>query len=190
MASVDLSRPCPCCPQQIGPVFITRSFGCALGALASTYLYGRMRKNTVIYVSMQALMAVLVYLPFTASKWSLHAALLAAGLFTAIVDTGCQIMTQRLYGATAGSYLGANLLAYSVSGACVPVLAYITDSLVKQYAILAAMTGVIGVIIFLPPAPETVPGMMEVRERASIVTDQWMGCNGRVFTPLSHKQTP
>ena len=148
--------------RQISAVFLTRSFGCLLGALVSTHLYGKMRKNTVIYLSLQALMAVVASLPFITSEWTLHVTLLAAGFFASIVDTGCQIMTQRLYGAKAGHYLGANVLAYSVSGACVPVIAYVTDSFVAQYAVVAAMTGAIGVLIFLPPAPETLPGVMEV----------------------------
>ena len=51
---------------------------------------------------------VLILLAFCASIWYLHVLFASLGFGTAVVDTGCQIMTRKAHGRNAGPWLGAN----------------------------------------------------------------------------------
>lgn len=108
------------------------------------------------------LTAVLLYMPFLSSVVNLHISFFMLGLSTAIIDTGCQIMTRKLHGSAAGPWLGANTVAFGISGALVPLIGYITGSLDIQYFILASVSCIVGVFMIVLPAPEKYEGLLEV----------------------------
>lgn len=109
------------------------------------------------------LTAVLMYMPFISSVYTLHGAFFGLGLCTAITDTGCQIMTRKLHGAKAGPWLGANTVVFGISGALVPLIGYLTGSLFVQYVILAAVSCLVAAFLIILPAPEKYEGLLEVR---------------------------
>eukprot|EP01035_Chromulina_nebulosa_P018367 gene18367-24064_t len=78
-----------------------------------------------------------------------------AGLATAITDTGCQIMTRKLHGKAAGPWLGANTVAFGITGAIVPVIEIFTTSLVFQYDVMAAIVLAVSSLIAFGPNPES-----------------------------------
>lgn len=108
------------------------------------------------------LTTVLMYMYFITSVVILHGAFFALGLCTAITDTGCQIMTRKLHGAKAGPWLGANTVAFGVSGALVPLIGYLTGSLFIQYVILATVSCMVAAFLIVLPAPEKYEGLLEV----------------------------
>lgn len=101
---------------------------------------------------------MLVYMPFITSVWTLHGAFLAIGFSTSVIDTGCQIMTQKIHGTKAGPWIGANTVALSITGVAPPSVGYLTAdySLFAQYVVVAA-TGCLAASTFfaLLPAQES-----------------------------------
>jgi hypothetical protein len=91
---------------EIGTVFITRGIGAILGAIASAKLYQWFAGNYVMFGGLLFVTLLLVGLPFVKSDILLHVFFLFLGLGTAITDTGCQIMTRKLHGKSAGPWLG------------------------------------------------------------------------------------
>lgn len=148
---------------QVGSVFIARGIGAVLGAIVSSKLYIWMRGNTVMTAVLLFLTFILVYMPFVVSVYVLHGTFFLMGLCTAIIDTGCQIMTRKLHGSHAGPWLGANTVAFGISGALVPLIGYLTGSLYVQYDILSAFACMTAVFLVVLPAPEKYEGLLEVR---------------------------
>lgn len=151
-------------------MFIARGIGAVLGAVVSSKLYLWVRGNTVMSLVLLFLTSVLIYMPFITWTTTLHLAFFVLGLCTAITDTGCQIMTRKLHGAKAGPWLGANTVAFGVSGAIVPLIGYTTGSLFVQYVILAAVSVIVAAFLIILPAPEKYEGLLEVGSR---VTCAW-----------------
>lgn len=149
-------------PKQVGSVFIARGIGAVLGAVVSSKLYLWMRGNNVMSITLLVLTAVLLYMPKITTVATLLAAFFVLGLCTAITDTGCQIMTRKLHGTKAGPWLGANTVAFGISGALVPVIGYMTGSLLVQYIILSAVSCATAVFLIILPAPEKYDGLLEV----------------------------
>lgn len=131
--------------------------------MISSKLYVWLRGNTVLSTVLLFLTAILLYMPFITTVVSLHISFFLLGLSTAITDTGCQIMTRKLHGSKAGPWLGANTVVFGISGALVPLIGYLTDSLFPQYAILSGVSCVVGVFLIVLPAPERFEGLLEVR---------------------------
>jgi len=138
----------------IGSVFIARGVGAVLGAVASAKLYYWFKGNHVMTCSLLILTALLCTLPFNHNYIMLHLYFLFLGLGTAITDTGCQIMTRKLHGKAAGPWLGANTVAFGISGAFVPLIEIITEKLTIQYYIISGVIFFVTMIIFLGPNPE------------------------------------
>ncbi|CAM9797586.1 unnamed protein product [Phaeothamnion confervicola] len=154
----DLAENCGKTSTQVGSVFVARGVGAVLGAVSSAKLYRWFGGNNVMTASLSALTSWLLYMPFITNVPMLHVAFFGLGLCTAITDTGCQIMTRKVHGIGAGPWLGANTVAFGISGALVPLLAYLTGSLFVQYAILATVGLIVAMFLLVLPPPESQPG--------------------------------
>ncbi|CAM9780623.1 unnamed protein product [Ectocarpus fasciculatus] len=115
----------------------------------------------MVSVFLLLLMPILIYMPFITSVYSLYVAFLLLGLFTAITNTGCQIMTRKLHGAEAGPWLGANALAFGLSGALVPLIGYLTGSLFVVYVTLSAVSCATAMFLIILAAPRRNEGLRE-----------------------------
>lgn len=71
-------------------------------------------------------------------------------------------MTRKLHGSHAGPWLGANTVAFGISGALVPLIGYLTGSLFVQYTILSSFSCIVGAFLIVLPAPEKYEGLLEV----------------------------
>lgn len=147
---------------QIGAVFLTRGVGASIGNLISAKLYTWVRGKIAVSVTLFLLAVSLIWMPLARDVGTLHLNFLAIGFLTAIVDTGCQLMTRRLYGSAAGPWLGANTVAFGLCGAISPLIGWLTGSLVVEYSILAAVTFIIGFVLVVLPRPDSQPSLREV----------------------------
>eukprot|EP00612_Vaucheria_litorea_P003086 CAMPEP_0171460964 /NCGR_PEP_ID=MMETSP0945-20130129/5617_1 /TAXON_ID=109269 /ORGANISM="Vaucheria litorea, Strain CCMP2940" /LENGTH=305 /DNA_ID=CAMNT_0011987247 /DNA_START=78 /DNA_END=992 /DNA_ORIENTATION=+ len=142
----------------VGSVFIARGFGAICGAVTSAKLYQSINGNIVILWTILGMCAILLYLPFISTVISLHIAFMILGVSTAVTDTGCQIMTRRIHGTGAGPWLGANTVAFGLSGALVPCISYATSLLIVQYAIMSAIGIFAASSFIILPNPEKLEG--------------------------------
>ena len=149
---------------EIGSVFIARGIGAVFGAIFSAKLYRWFQGNHVMSAAMLLISAFLFGLPFNRSNVWLHMYFLALGLCTAVTDTGCQIMTRKLHGKNAGPWLGANTVAFGISGAFVPLIGIITESLTIQYYVISGIIMGVTFLIFFGPNPES-NGMIQPRPK-------------------------
>jgi predicted MFS family arabinose efflux permease len=138
----------------VGTVFIARGLGAVFGAIFSAKLYRWFQGNYVMTVSLIIICSLIATLPLNHSYSGLHVFFFFLGLGTAVTDTGCQIMTRKLHGKGAGPWLGANTVAFGISGAFVPLVELATQSLFIQYSILAGLILAIALLILLGPNPE------------------------------------
>ena len=141
----------------LGSVFIARGIGAILGAISSAKLYRSFPGNIVMTISLALITALLCILPFNKSYELLHVYFLLLGLNTAITDTGCQIMTRKLHGRAAGPWLGANTVAFGISGALVPIIEILTSKTTIQYYIISVIVGIIALWIGAGPNSEKKP---------------------------------
>lgn len=156
----DLAENCGKVSTDVGSVFIARGIGAVAGAIFSSRLYRWFGGNSVITWALLGLAGLLLSLPFITNVILLHLNFLCLGLSTAITDTGCQIMTRRVHGRRAGPWLGANTVAFGVTGAIVPALSYATTDLFLQFAILSGL-GIVTVVWFLLlPSAESLQGFI------------------------------
>ena len=139
---------------EVGTVFITRGFGAILGAIFSAKLYQWFPGNYVMFVGLLCISILLVMLPFNKSDVMLHILFLFLGVGTAVTDTGCQIMTRKLHGKTAGPWLGANTVSFGISGAFVPLIEIFTQSLYIQYFSMTFIVFSVALLLGLGPNPE------------------------------------
>jgi len=139
---------------EVGTVFITRGFGAILGAIFSAKLYQWYSGNYVMFVGLLCISILLMMLPFNKSDIMLHILFLFLGVGTAVTDTGCQIMSRKLHGKTAGPWLGANTVSFGISGAFVPLIEIFTQSLYIQFFSLTFIVFSVAILIGLGPNPE------------------------------------
>jgi predicted MFS family arabinose efflux permease len=139
----------------LGTVFIARGVGAIIGAIVSAKLYVWFQGNHVVATSLLFIFALLCIMPYNTTVVGIHILFLFLGLNTAITDTGCQIMTRKLHGKTAGPWLGANTVAFGISGALVPLIEIFTDSLVIQYYSMALIVISVSAWLGLGPNPES-----------------------------------
>eukprot|EP00595_Chromulina_sp_UTEXLB2642_P001678 CAMPEP_0196766934 /NCGR_PEP_ID=MMETSP1095-20130614/32929_1 /TAXON_ID=96789 ORGANISM="Chromulina nebulosa, Strain UTEXLB2642" /NCGR_SAMPLE_ID=MMETSP1095 /ASSEMBLY_ACC=CAM_ASM_000446 /LENGTH=297 /DNA_ID=CAMNT_0042132001 /DNA_START=23 /DNA_END=913 /DNA_ORIENTATION=+ len=142
-------------PTNLGSVFIARGFGAVLGAISSAKIYVWFAGNHVMSAALGFIFVLLLIMPYIRTSLDLHVCFLFLGLATAITDTGCQIMTRKLHGKSAGPWLGANTVAFGISGAIVPVIEIFTTSLVFQYDVMAAIVLAVSSLIAFGPNPES-----------------------------------
>ena len=139
---------------EVGTVFITRGVGAILGAIFSAKLYQWFPGNYVMFVGLISISLLLICLPYNRSDVLLHILFLFLGVCTAVTDTGCQIMTRKLHGKTAGPWLGANTVSFGISGAFVPLIGIFTDSLMVQYYAIFIIVVCVSLLVGLGPNPE------------------------------------
>jgi len=151
----DLAKNCGTSSVNVGSVFIARGAGAMFGSASSAKLYKQF-SGTAVMCSMLLFFSVcLLYMPFLNDVIVLHVCFTALGICTAVLDTGCQIMTRKLHGVEAGPWLGANTVAFGISGSIVPAIAYLTGNLFSQYAVLALVSA--GTAILLTSSPQPLP---------------------------------
>lgn len=150
----DLAEACGTTSTDVGTVFIARGAGAIVGAIVSAKLYLWFEGNSVMTCTLLWLVMQMVVLPYNTSVSMLHVLFFCLGLGTAITDTGCQIMTRKIHGKAAGPWLGANTVAFGISGACVPLMELFTDSLVIQYDIMSVVIFAIAMLMAFGPNPE------------------------------------
>mmetsp|Transcript_56757 Transcript_56757/g.128651 ORF Transcript_56757/g.128651 Transcript_56757/m.128651 type:complete len:333 (-) Transcript_56757:57-1055(-) len=83
-------------------------------------------------------------------------------------------MTRKVHGAAAGPWLGSNTVVFSISGALVPLIALVTSRLLAQCAILAAVTGIGTIMLYLAPSPGNLPdpaAAFEPKQRPVLKTE-------------------
>jgi predicted MFS family arabinose efflux permease len=151
----SLAEKCGVDATEVGTVFIARGSGAILGAIGSAKLYVWFQGSHVMTVTLLWITLMLIILPFNSSVFVLHVVFLFLGLGTAITDTGCQIMTRKIHGKAAGPWLGANTVAFGISGACVPIIEIFTTNIFWQYGIIAFIVGCVALLIGLGPNPES-----------------------------------
>lgn len=117
----------------------------------------------VVAMALVLLAATLLCVPSSGHVGTLHVNFLALGFLTAIIDSGCQLMTLRLHGSAAGPWLGANTVSFGVSGTAAPLIGWLTGSLMVQYCVLAAVTFCIAFFLVVLPRPDVQPPLHEVR---------------------------
>ena len=139
---------------EVGTVFVARGCGAIFGAVFSAKLYQWFPGNYVMFVGLLCISVLLVMLPFNKSNLVLHVLFLFLGVGTAITDTGCQIMTRKLHGKTAGPWLGANTVSFGISGAFVPLIEIFTTSIFIQYFALTWIVFCVALLLGLGPNPE------------------------------------
>ncbi len=159
----------------IGSVFMVRGGGAILGAIFSAALYRVHSGNKIMAYFMLFMGLLLIWLPFQRSSVLMHINFGLLGLCTAVVDTGCQIMTRRVHGQTAGPWLGANTVFFGLSGAFEPFISFLTSNIIIQFAIVAGLSFFIALFLFFLPNPETCIGYIKQNKNVT----QWRDNNRR-----------
>eukprot|EP00640_Fibrocapsa_japonica_P001173 CAMPEP_0113939948 /NCGR_PEP_ID=MMETSP1339-20121228/6157_1 /TAXON_ID=94617 /ORGANISM="Fibrocapsa japonica" /LENGTH=424 /DNA_ID=CAMNT_0000943597 /DNA_START=12 /DNA_END=1286 /DNA_ORIENTATION=+ /assembly_acc=CAM_ASM_000762 len=148
-----LAENCKTSSVEIGSVFIARGIGSIFGSIMSAKIYIWGPPRLMMISALLGFALALAWLPLVTSVTTLHVLFLVLGICTAVVDTGCQILTRKLHGAEAGPWLGGNTVAFGLAAAFVPILAYVTDDDAAQFIILVGITVFASVLVFLPPEP-------------------------------------
>lgn len=143
----DLARQVHRQTTSIGSVFIARGAGSVFGAILSSKLYKWFPGNFVMFLSLFGITLSLIITPFVGSVAQLHASFFLLGLGSAVTDTGCQLMTRKLHGKSAGPWLGANATVFGLSAAFVPLLELISTELAVQYFLLSSIVAVSSLLI-------------------------------------------
>jgi len=63
-------------------------------------------------------------------------------------------MTRKIHGKGAGPWLGANTVAFGISGSLVPVVELVTDNLYAQFGIIGSFVAIVTLAIYFGPNPE------------------------------------
>ncbi len=155
----------------IGSVFMVRGGGAIIGAICSASLYHSHPGNKIMAYFLLIMGLLLIWLPFQRSSTLLHINFGVLGLCTAVVDTGCQIMTRRVHGQTAGPWLGANTVAFGLSGAFEPLISYLTANIVIHFAITAGLSVFIAIFLLFLPNPETCKGYIKKTKNVTLWRD-------------------
>lgn len=149
-----LAENCNTTATQIGTVFIARGIGAVFGAIFSAKLYLWFQGNNVMAAALLLITILLIALPFNKSVFMLHVFFLFLGIGTAVTDTGCQIMTRKIHGKLAGPWLGANTVAFGISGALVPLIEIFTENIFWQYYTITFVVAGITGLVYFGPNPE------------------------------------
>lgn len=139
---------------EIGTIFVARGVGAVMGAIVSAKLYKWFTGNRVMCAGLVFVSCILLRMPFVRSYTVMHLFFFFLGLGTAVIDTGCQIMTRKIHGKMAGPWLGANTVSFGISGAFVPIIELFSNSLVVQFFSMFAIVFLVASLIGLGPNPE------------------------------------
>jgi len=149
----DLAENCGTTSVDVGSVFVARGAGAMFGSASSAKLYKQFTGTSVMCGMLFFFAVCLMYMPFLTNVIVLHVCFTMLGICTSILDTGCQIMTRKLHGKEAGPWLGANTVAFGVSGSIVPLISYLTGDLFAQYAVLSVVSASTAILIYSAPQP-------------------------------------
>ena len=139
---------------EIGTIFVARGVGAVTGAMVSAKLYKWFTGNRVMFAGLVFVSIILLRMPFVRSYVVMHLFFFSLGLGTAVIDTGCQIMTRKIHGKLAGPWLGANTVSFGISGAFVPLIELFTNSLIIQFFAIFGIVFLVALLIGLGPNPE------------------------------------
>eukprot|EP01041_Mallomonas_annulata_P000503 gene503-957_t len=140
---------------EIGSVFISRGFGAIFGTILSAKLYKWMNGNNVMTFALVDIGILLCSLPWCKSALVLHLSFFFLGLATAITYTGCQIMTRKVHGKSAGSWLNANTVVFGISGVIVPLIQLLFNTQQEQYLVISIFITFVCILLLFCPDPET-----------------------------------
>jgi predicted MFS family arabinose efflux permease len=143
----EIAIQCNTTSKAIGSVFLARGIGAIIGAVLSAKLFEWFPGNTVLAVALISIAMLLMWIPFNTSAEILHYIFGLLGLVTAITDTGSQIMTTKVHGRVAGPWLGANTVAFGISGAFVPFIELITPNLIWENGVVGAFIVCVAIVI-------------------------------------------
>jgi len=138
----------------IGSVFLVRGLGAIIGAMLSAKLYVWFKVNIVIGVGLVLVAWIFLLIPYNKSYFMLHMYFMLLGVVTAVMDTGCQIMTRKIHGKAAGPWLGANTVAFGMAGALVPLVDMLTHSTTMGLTVHAFVIAGVCVFVYTAPDPE------------------------------------
>jgi predicted MFS family arabinose efflux permease len=145
----EIAIQCNTTSKNIGTVFLARGVGAIIGAVVSAKLFEWFHGNRVLGCALLAIAGLLMWIPFNTSILALHICFGFLGLATAITDTGSQIMTTKVHGRVAGPWLGANTVAFGISGAFVPFIEKITPSLLWENSVIAGSIAAVALAILV-----------------------------------------
>jgi len=149
----DLAANCKTDAIQIGSVFVARGAGAIMGTISSAGLYRKFNGKVVMGTGLIFFAVALAFGPKITSVKTLHLLFFAFGICTAVVDTGCQILTRKLHGREAGPWLGANTVAFGLSGCMVPFIDYLCKSVDRSFTVLASLSAIVCVGVLAAPVP-------------------------------------
>lgn len=124
---------------EIGSVFLSRGVGAMLGAASCSKIFALYNGHDVLTAALASISLCLMVMPFSVWVGELHLFFFILGAGTAVVDTGCQLMTRRLHGSNAGPWLGANAAVFGISAACVPLMEMVTTDIFTRYISFSAV---------------------------------------------------
>lgn len=128
-----------------GNAFLARGCGSITGAVASSRIFKLFEGDRVLLCGLMGIAILLSVIPSVTSESALYFYFFSLGLFSAINDTGCNIMTRKIRDKQTGPWLGANGISFGMSAAIVPIIEQISDDFATQYYILA---GIILLVFF------------------------------------------
>ena len=123
----------------LSTVFILRGIGSIFGTALCGKMFSLLPGNYVLSMSIAIIMLTLIVIPFSVSSVQLHICFLLLGLGCSVTDTGCQLMTRKLYEKDAGPWLGMNATVFGLSAAFVPILELISSELLTRYIIFSSL---------------------------------------------------
>ena len=126
----------------LSTVFIIRGIGSIFGTASCSKMFYLLPGNDVLSMSIAVIMLALVLIPFSISAIQLHICFFLLGLGCSVTDTGCQLMTRKLYEKDAGPWLGINATVFGLSAAFVPIIELISSKLLTRYIIFSSLVAV------------------------------------------------
>jgi Major Facilitator Superfamily len=126
----------------LSTVFIIRGIGSIFGTASCSKMFYLFPGNYVLSMSMAIIMIALVVIPFSTSTIQLHICFFLLGLGCSVTDTGCQLMTRKLYEKDAGPWLGINATVFGLSAAFVPILELVSRQLLTRYVIFSSLVAI------------------------------------------------
>ena len=86
-------------------------------------------------------------LPLSRIAFQVYLYSFCLGIFSAVNDTGCNIMMRELHGKKAGPWLGANGISFGMSAAVIPLVEVLTSDLTEQFHTLAVLVLIIAAMM-------------------------------------------
>ena len=124
-----------------------KGIGSIIAAIVSAPAFESFNGDYILFTGLLGIASILFLLPFTASIYQLYTYFFLLGFFSAINDTGCNILVRRKHGRHAGPWLSANGIAFGSSAAIVPLINLITEDFTLQNWILGCLVLIIASLL-------------------------------------------